>query len=898
MVTGEAEHGDPAAMVDEQDVAGDPPSGEPAKAWQVPSQHWKTTFPASAHLDLGRERHLSHLWIYDTFNVGELTVSAGVPGKWKKILTHQTKAFKMWVRLPLDTTTRYLRITREKPSAIFAEIVLYEYTPEGHRAMLNRKAAEAKARAEREAALKKARAEAADRPLADLGKPFGRLPLVDEIDCAADEPTHGFVEDPPAASRVETILGRPCRVLRKTPGEGAYFAYRVGRHKLLQAGRAYVLEVEYPEDAPRTTIVLNGGNETARGFHTGSTFGDAFHPKYVNNNNESLRVPLSGAYRPWRLFFHLHDRFPELEFLRGAGPRPLLPEDGFPVVICQFSAANIPASHGAAVSRIRLYEVPDPAKLDAQYTLPPDGLPRRHIFWREEMADGVIGADRPEDRGLADPLDWYRHKVGQMRFLGMNSFSKDLLEFGACQGWDSTAGGGNRWVYHNWRHKGWWSQIVEMMGREGFDVLPYYEYSGSKGQQGLGNQRRARPLTRDDAYTHIKWIESANADLTDPDTHADLKKMLDLTIVRHKDKARFVGAWLRPRAQLPIGFGEATLRRFAEEANQGEAVTRRQLIDDEALLGRYYDWWYGKRREFLTAMRDHLRDGGVNPQAVILYTATMSEPGVSFPTWDKQFVTDDVAGWRERLKDPAVSKGLEIKPLGIDEVIENDLYLEALLAPRLNWGGWEVHHSSPPADPQRYKQTDGVLLTHCINRAYTVGSPKTLDRFRGPAGLAVVRHYALNENMMFDKRDQPKLGYFVADIERAGPYCMLAEARAVACGDPNYLGYLVGSNYGRGFPEYVRDFNTALLSLPALPSEVLDEAASDSDVVVRAIPTPSHGTYLAVVNVGLEAKENVVIRLPASGRVTDAPSGDVVPADGGKVVLSLDPCQLRALRIQ
>ena len=62
------------------------------------------------------------------------------------------------------------------------------------------------------------------------------------------------------------------------------------------------------------------------------------------------------------------------------------------------------------------------------------------------------------------------------------------------------------------------------------------------------------------------------------------------------------------------------------------------------------------------------------------------------------------------------------------------------------------------------------------------------------------------------------LGYFVADIERAGPFCMMAEALAMANGDPTMIGYLVGSNYGRGFPGYVRDFNANFLALPALPS--------------------------------------------------------------------------------
>jgi hypothetical protein len=514
------------------------------------------------------------------------------------------------------------------------------------------------------------------------------------------------------------------------------------------------------------------------------------------------------------------------------------------------------------------------------------------------MADGVIAGSKEEERGVKNMLDWYRYKAELMRFLGINTFSKDLLEFGACQGWDSSAGGGNSWVYYSWTHKDLWKQIVGLMGTHGFSILPYYEYSGSKGQKGLGNQRRARPLTRDDAYTHISWIETANADITDPDTYTDFKKMLDLTIVRHRHKARFLGAWIRPRSQLPIGFGDATRRRFSSEANGGAPVSRKDLIADGHLLERYYDWWYGKRRAFLASLRDHLRAAGVNPNAVILFTASPGEPGVSFPTWEKRFVTDDVAGWKERLRNPAISLNKEIHPISIDQVIREDLYLEALLAPPLNWGNWEVHHASPPADPKRYKDTPGVLLTHCFNRAYTVGSPATFEAFRGPAGLAIVRHYSLNENMMFDRSDKPKLGYFVADIERAGPYCMLAEARAVANGDPDFIGYLVGLNFNRGFSAYVREFNAAFLSLPALPSKVLGGAASDPEVVVRAIPAGKHGSYYAVVNTGLTAKKDVTITLPAAGAVEDAATGGLLPTKSGTVVLSLYACQLRSLRVK
>lgn len=188
-------------------------------------------------------------------------------------------------------------------------------------------------------------------------------------------------------------------------------------------------------------------------------------------------------------------------------------------------------------------------------------------------------------------------------------------------------------------------------------------------------------------------------------------------------------------------------------------------------------------------------------------------------------------------------------------------------------------------------------MTHAFNRQYTVASPKTFDTFRGPSGLALVRHYSLNENMIFDRKDQDKLGYFVADVERTGPYCMMAEAQAMANGDPTMLGYLVGGNFGRGFPQYVREFNANFLALPALPSERLADASDDPDIVVRVIRTPSHGTWLAVVNTGFTAKPQARIRIPP-GTATDAVTGGALPVRDGALELSFHPCELRSVRIQ
>ncbi len=882
-------------LVDEQLDLGDPPAGKPKSGWKIPSNHWRD-FPFSATLDLGRKVPLATLWIFDTNNTGDVVVECGKPGAWAEVGVYDCRRYLAWASVPLDVETRWLRLTLRTPGANFAEIALDAYSTRGWKAVREGRAAAARRAAEEAAKLEKARQEALRRPLIEL-EPYGKLSVVDVIDCGIETPTHGFADAPQGTSRVENILGRACRVSPPRSGSASWFGYRVGQGKLLRPGGAYVLAVEYPEDAPRSMVVVNTGNETARGLHTGRTLGDAFRAKYVDHHCESLDIPLSGRWETWSLLVHLHDRFSERGLVRGAGGRDLVPQDGFDVTIAQFAAEHAPLSRGAAVARIRLLEVIDPTALAQPLRLPPDDLPRRRLFWREEMADGVLGAksNDPTQRGIVDRLDWYRHKADRMRFLGMNTFAKDLLEFGACQHWDSTPHGGDQWVFHDATNEGLWAKIVALMGERDLDVLPYYEYSGSKGYKGLGNERRAKPLTRDDAYTHIQWIESANADITDPDTFEDFRKMLELTVVRLQDKAQFAGVWIRPRSQLPVGFGPRTLERFAKtiDPSGGTRVTRDALRADKELYERYLDWWAGKRREFLVRARDWLRESGVR-DASVLFTGCPAEPGVGFADWQPRLVTDSLDTWRPILAQRvhAAGNGRQWQALPPADIVRDGLYLRALTAPGKSWGGWEVHHARPADDPQRYRDVDGVFLTHAINRLYTVASPRTFDAFRTRSGLAVVRHYGLNEHMMVDEQGRGMLGYFIADIERAGPYCMLAEAHAVANGDPTWIGYLVGANYGRGFPQYVRDFNAAFLSLPALPSRVVDEACADRTIVVREIGTARHGTWFAAVHTGLRTRSAVRIELPGRGTLRDAVTGERIESSN-VIETSFYPCQLR-----
>ncbi len=731
---------------------------------------------------------------------------------------------------------------------------------------------------------------AAPKPRVVPAPAFGELKLLDEVNCADASDPHAFQQSPTNVSRIETVLGRQVRVLPNDVPGPKYFAYRLGYGKGLVAGKGYVLSVEYPDDVPRTVIIANNGAEYTRAFHTGNTVGDALMPPYVNPNAESLELPQTGTFQTWQSLFHLHDRYPSIKRPRGAEaehPRDQTPADGFWVIVAQFRPEDAPLSRGAAVARIRLYEAPAAPGYYAQVRLPPTGLPQRHLFFREEMADGVINQDVGPYLGVSTRVNWFEHKARLMKFLGMNTFSKDLLEFGANQGWDSAPFGGNNWVYQS-RYPSLWADTLTMLERYELNVMPYYEYAGSVGSAGLGYQKRALPLTRTDAYTHISWTEGTRADLTDPDTLADFKKMLDLTVVQFATRKKFAGVWLRPRSsQMPIGFADATLARFATEANGGTPITRAQLQADSALLKRYYAWWMLKRRAFADSVTDYLRGKGVGNDVVTLLTSDATEAGRSHPTNGDAMVAEDPAPWL------ALGK----KVLSLDSALSQDRQLNTLLQPRGTWGGWEWQHADPWSDPQNYTSDTKAALTYTFNHAYTVGRPGALNAFRSGAGLAMVRHYALNEDTMTDGAGNKLLGYFVTDVEHAGPYSMLEEARAMAHGDPRFIGYLSSASFNRGFPEYVRAFNQAFLALPALPSQVVQNAASEGSVVVRSINASSNGTYLAVVNTGVRQVDDVTITLPVAGTVTDAVTGAVVPVVNGKLTLSMYPAQLRSFSV-
>lgn len=164
---------------------------------------------------------------------------------------------------------------------------------------------------------------------------YGDLTLVDSINCGTDN-AHEFHQYPDGGSKVETVLGSPCRTLAHQSGTAAYFSYRLGAGKNLVPGDMYLLVAEYPDDVPRTMTLINRAMDSRNGFHTGRTIGDTLNAHIISQTHcESLEVPLSGAYKRLEQLMVLnenvypHDSTDGKKFLKSA-------TDGFDVIFQLF----------------------------------------------------------------------------------------------------------------------------------------------------------------------------------------------------------------------------------------------------------------------------------------------------------------------------------------------------------------------------------------------------------------------------------------------------------------------------------------------------------------------------------------------------------------------------------
>ena len=718
---------------------------------------------------------------------------------------------------------------------------------------------------------------------------YGALTLVDEIDCSLsleDDPDHHFREYPSGWSKVEEILGVPTRTMAHKSDTCCYVSWRVGEGKGIVPNEPYVLVVDYPDEAPRSVTVFNFGNATRHGYHTGWTAGDSWSPPYVTQSIESWAIPYSGETKQ---LIQVMVPFEKSKQYNGSDSRIPMDTDGFDLNFGIIKAGEAPDSVGLAVSAIRLYKIDsyDVARPSIPY--PAEGLPRRIVTSREEMGDGDDFA------GFKHPQDFYKGRAKMIRLLGMNTCSKDLLEFGYQQNFP----GSWRWGYAT----DYWTEIVDNLAEEDIYILPFYEYHGSRGSSAaIGYTESLKPWTLNSAknadwkylFSNQSYVYNCMADLTNDDAvRWDLVDLFNVTIKNYKDKAKFLGMWIRNRGGMPMGFNQGAIDRF--NADTGRNVTRADIYNNgnygnTELYKAYREWWYGKRRDLFRNLQSTI--SGSLPGAKVYYSNTIEEPGEFWANWGnpRPALISNEEGYTYQGKNFNEFTGKNWSTsIG---AAAGQYWPNALNADCPTWGNYEVHHSAPADDPHNYTNLNNVALCYPFNTVWTVADKTASARYRNKSGdLPFVRHYSLNENDFRNASNSEICGYYTCDWDHAGRAVVLSELYAMAYDDPTMLAYLFTANLVRNDSTYVREFNLNYLSLPALPGEALVGGGWPDTFTVRRWVTDK-GTYWAVINCDSKPWSGTVDFRTEADQIWYTVSGQPLPLSGGKATLSLEPFQM------
>ena len=724
---------------------------------------------------------------------------------------------------------------------------------------------------------------------------------------------------------VETVLGKKCRVAR---GWG-WFGYKLNR-KGLAPGKPYLVVIEYPQDVGRSYKVWNTGSAYGiggdYGFHTGKTLGDHWTRAV---NAEYVDYPLTGRYERWYSFFHLANKV----WAPGEPRRQSWSAgvEGFWVIVGGVGPSMDPLSAGAAVRTISLYEIQDVRALLPRVRRPPLELGRRQIFSTSES-------------------------TGRRRFppAQRTRWAKELLAETSLFGMTGLAPNGTRVV----------QPLLEAnrKGDFGLKILPrVFMQRDIFGK--MNPAEDARAIAADGRYNLPPLVWGGVAYLPDilhPTVLSRACTLIDGYLSEWTSYPELAGAMLFKHygAPIMISFSDRALRLF--EKDTGARIggktgqQRRDWVIGNA-KGAYYRWWFGKKREFLLAIRDHLHSR--RPDLRLFYFAWHSDDDFPFssgrlrysgrPWDDKVYVpgtnillvpsfTVPLDEWTEAERRRAAHHSIrgryreKVAPALQDRITLEDIVYGRQKDMKEFWGAkrsGEMPHLVYPHemdlvrmftepgtvytngigdDPRLYRGDKGFVYWAPVHYRYTADNPAFLNLFRTGEGLGVANHFPYNEAT--GARNCYNL-MAATGVEHGGRFSMMEEVLAMAHADPVYLMAGMWLPVKRGFPSHARAFSAAFLALPAVPSQVLKGAAqpADPDIVVRSYQT-EYGTYVAVINKAFDLKDRTVTLTLDAGpgavaQVTDLVSGRAVPhqAVGPKrlrFAVRTEPMTLRSFHLK
>lgn len=716
---------------------------------------------------------------------------------------------------------------------------------------------------------------------------YGRLKLVDEIDCAKPvwQDEHPYLESGcdhdasycspgiPGDVHIKDTLGRRAREC----GYMSWFAYRIGRGGLKPHG-LYLLRVEYPDDISRffTMEIQTGQNYMDVGYRSGTG------TEGVYDN-----WPVSKRWRHYDVIFPLDD-----ETVGTEGTESASAKNGVWIYFISKLKENLYYANwdgGPAVGRLKLYEI-DPGK-NAPVIRYPEGAPRRvlSVDW-ERQADH-------------EPTDF----VNYARLMGYNAVSPIILKWAFANygepvpGYDLTViDPQNYWAHGevtNELKPSPWPERDSLHHRYlkatkalGMGYIPRIEWGGSETLP-----ESARSVEKDGKLAKPNRFARWGANLLDPATWEDFKRYLDAQFLPFvKDNPQFLGFHWRIRSdRMRISYGPADLLRYTEETGTKFPAGRyAQHAAYVTGVGReaYDDWWHRKRAAFHDRTAKLLRS--YRPDLRFWYY-----------NWDGDkfsLINPCNTSWAFNSKLMNQPPGGAKKVYLADEEARRSLtaadYVATLRTGDFGESAGGVCRADYGIRPDLYRDISGVELFCPANALCFAKEADYLNYFRTKDGMALSNPVPYDE--IGSRSFNPK---YEGNMLTPGPaeYSMAIELLGWFHADARTITYTVYT-YGRGFADRHRAFAQAYLALPAEKGR--EGPSDDQDVKVRLYPVKG-ATRVGVGYKGY-APKMIKVSLPdVSGEsLVDLVSGKSVPfvksGNGISFSLTSDPMELHAYELR
>jgi len=707
---------------------------------------------------------------------------------------------------------------------------------------------------------------------------LGRLAVNDSIACGLSNDHHIFLD-----GRVDSVLGEE-NVTDRLPGskitnfwDGAgrimaydrgFFAYTIGLN--LKRGQPYVLEIQYPEDAPRTMALVIGNGVYTPGIHTGHTLGQP-EPRFFA---EQIMFPLSK---------HME----KAQFIVWPGEREV--RNGLLVGIADPGVRNAPFSHKPLVFTITLYNMMTLARPRVRASFPPE---LQRFAWTE--CERAVSWDNAR----------YLPHVNSI-FYGLNALAPSVLSWNDRD--DDMAGimtPSTRYVRYVRRmvggveyettvredaahHYNYLAEYNDWARTFGLAVMPVLEYGGSDMLP-----PEARAVAADgDAYPPVRR-SATGRDITDsvdvchPAVQDDARALVREIVTSLTDEQKSVlrPLILRRRAEfLSTAYNDATLQRFLGETGRtcpatAPAEVRAWIVS--TCHDAYRRWYQSNLLAFAAAVQQEYAQHAHQADGPALYyhwrQPGMPFEGVYFQTAEAW--TDHWSRVRcvpfEGFPLPAINADMLVKAVSAWTTTEEGLYPDLL--------------------PQA-----GVLPVMPVYGTVAAATHAYAALFRGDATAVKITRQRLSPARVH-RRGRPPLAAG-STMYRSREHVMYDALLAFVNYNPRYLAF--DQSHPPCFPaaEYARQFIANFLALPALPLENVPQPGQAALYVGMArIGTR---TYLAIANLDfmpLEAR--VHVPLPAVREVmplTGAPKAvpHFVHERGIIFNLSLAPLELRSVRV-